>query len=394
MEITYDTGAKVILQGPVTYEIEAENGGFLRVGKLTGKVETQSARGFSVRTPTAKVTDLGTEFGVEILKDGNCQVHVLAGSVDTVALENGRPKGQSCRLGAGQAVQVISNRSSNVAGSAIVALKKAEPTTFVRKLPRPPKLVDLLDIVAGGTGAGHARERGIDPSTGMEDAMYVASYRNGGGKYHRASWNRLIDGVFIPRVSVGTPVVLDSAGHTYKDFPTTPSYAWGSIWARAATLPNNELARQQTYGCYAMGRGDQFMPAGRGVLFCQPSVGITFNLKAIRHAHADAQPIRFRAVAGLADCRKFPTLDPKQRELWGHKPNNVVSFWVFVDGRVAVARRDIQPEDGAIPLNVDLGPSDVFLTLATINDRGVAWFVFGDPVLEASVPESAPAESK
>ena len=38
MEITYNTGAKVILQGPVTYSVEA-NGGYLAVGKLTGKLE-------------------------------------------------------------------------------------------------------------------------------------------------------------------------------------------------------------------------------------------------------------------------------------------------------------------------------------------------------------------
>ena len=37
MEITYDTGAKVILQGPVTYSVET-NGGYLAVGKLTGKL--------------------------------------------------------------------------------------------------------------------------------------------------------------------------------------------------------------------------------------------------------------------------------------------------------------------------------------------------------------------
>ena len=44
MEITYDTGAKVILQGPVTYEVEA-NGGYLAVGKLTGKLEKRGVRG-------------------------------------------------------------------------------------------------------------------------------------------------------------------------------------------------------------------------------------------------------------------------------------------------------------------------------------------------------------
>ena len=39
MEITYDTGAKVILQGPVTYEVESEAGGYLSLGKLTAKLE-------------------------------------------------------------------------------------------------------------------------------------------------------------------------------------------------------------------------------------------------------------------------------------------------------------------------------------------------------------------
>ena len=43
MEITYDTGAKVILQGPVTYSVEG-NGGYLAVGKLTGKMERRGER--------------------------------------------------------------------------------------------------------------------------------------------------------------------------------------------------------------------------------------------------------------------------------------------------------------------------------------------------------------
>jgi hypothetical protein len=39
MEITYDTGARVILQGPVTYEVESATGGYLSLGKLTARVE-------------------------------------------------------------------------------------------------------------------------------------------------------------------------------------------------------------------------------------------------------------------------------------------------------------------------------------------------------------------
>ena len=41
MEITYDTGAKVVLQGPVTYQAES-NGGYLSLGRVTGKLEKGS----------------------------------------------------------------------------------------------------------------------------------------------------------------------------------------------------------------------------------------------------------------------------------------------------------------------------------------------------------------
>ncbi len=87
MEITYQTGAKVILQGPVAYEVDSSSGGFLSLGKLTARVENSEIRNpkseilnskspslqiskFVVRTPSAVVTDLGTEFGVEVDKFG------------------------------------------------------------------------------------------------------------------------------------------------------------------------------------------------------------------------------------------------------------------------------------------------------------------------------------
>ena len=50
MEIAYDTGAKVILQGPVTYDVEA-NGGYLAVGKLTGKLEKKFKSQFPIPNP-------------------------------------------------------------------------------------------------------------------------------------------------------------------------------------------------------------------------------------------------------------------------------------------------------------------------------------------------------
>jgi hypothetical protein len=94
LEITYETGARVILEGPATFEPDA-NGGLLIVGKLTGrcgkKVQTSTVSKstattianpqFTIRTPTAIVTNLGTEFGVEVEKDGRTLSHVFSGTV-------------------------------------------------------------------------------------------------------------------------------------------------------------------------------------------------------------------------------------------------------------------------------------------------------------------------
>jgi hypothetical protein len=113
MEISYHAGAKVILQGPVTYEVESSAGGFLSVGKLTARVDSAKPQVasrkseipnpqspipnpspstihyplFTVRTPTATVTDLGTEFGVQVGKQGRTEVHVLQGAVEARAID-------------------------------------------------------------------------------------------------------------------------------------------------------------------------------------------------------------------------------------------------------------------------------------------------------------------
>ena len=62
-------------------------GGYLSVVKLTGKMENETAKGFTVRTPTATVTDLGTEFGVEVSKAGLTTSHVFRGAVKVQPLD-------------------------------------------------------------------------------------------------------------------------------------------------------------------------------------------------------------------------------------------------------------------------------------------------------------------
>jgi hypothetical protein len=138
LEITYDSGARVILQGPVTYQVESSASGYLSIGKLTAKVEQGSEVSnhkseiinpkFVIRTPTALVTDLGTEFGVEVTNSGETSSHVFRGMVEVQPTDaRTRPTGKAIRLRENESV-----RLHQVSGSLAVLRAAIDPATFMR----------------------------------------------------------------------------------------------------------------------------------------------------------------------------------------------------------------------------------------------------------------------
>ena len=196
MEITYDSGAKVILQGPVTYEVESAAGGFLSLGKLTARVKVEENRVdekpdnretasysplftihiryplFTISTPTATVTDLGTEFGVEVAKSGNTTSHVFRGVVQYRSLRPmARREANPRVLHENESARVESRRRSR---HRLWSISTARPPAFVREIPkRTIKTFDLVDVVAGGDGFSGRRNRGIDPTSGrIVDTMW------------------------------------------------------------------------------------------------------------------------------------------------------------------------------------------------------------------------------
>ena len=159
LELTYDTGAKVILQGPVAYQVESPSGGYLSLGKLTAKLEKKSeVRGqgsesanqkseiidqkFAVRTPTAVVTDLGTEFGVEVENTGRTTSHVFRGSVQMETVVGEGQRTNSRILYAGQAAQTGKSSDNTLLTLQPVTV---DPSTFVRA-DRIPKRVESPNL--------------------------------------------------------------------------------------------------------------------------------------------------------------------------------------------------------------------------------------------------------
>ena len=112
--------------------MESATGGYLALGKLTAKVEkkervesqerrelpsignpdsrlsTLDSGLFSIRTPTAIVTDLGTEFGVEVGSEGAVEAQVFGGQIEF------QPSAPSGRLSKKLRLREKSKRSSAI----------------------------------------------------------------------------------------------------------------------------------------------------------------------------------------------------------------------------------------------------------------------------------------
>jgi hypothetical protein len=152
MEISYNTGAKVILQGPCAYEVESTTGGYLAAGRLTARIgERGEGRGernladykstvhnhtspsplFSIRTPTATVTDLGTEFGVEVDISGASSMHVFQGRVE-VRTDGGATEGKTVPLSVNESARVEFGKDRVAA----VIRQPSRSSSYVREMPK------------------------------------------------------------------------------------------------------------------------------------------------------------------------------------------------------------------------------------------------------------------
>ena len=387
-EISYNTGAKVILQGPVTYQVESAASGYLTVGKLTANLGERVEGGaesvkqvaanhkshhstphsplFTITTPTAVVTDLGTEFGVEVSKTGETTSHVFRGTIEVRTIAGEKNTNTDARvLHANESVRVEVVRQER----RIVVLQACTPTAFVRKLStQTNKIFDLVDVIAGGDGFSAKRGRGIDPTTGQIKLMQPdkADLR-GNYQYHRVENVPFVDGVFIPDARKG-PVTIDSAGHIFQDCPQTDNCSWAYLWA-GGRLPESLASMSSVLG------GVTYSSPKHAVLVMHANKGITFDLDAVRRANPGYQISKFVAVAG--------NTEPQTEK------GDAVSadIWVLVDGKTRFKRREFNRYSGAASVNIPIDTKDRFLTLAA-TDAGDTYrcdhIIFGDPRLELS----------
>lgn len=106
-QLRFHSGATVLIEGPAEVEIRSGMAMSLRSGRVVARAPL-SAHGFAIDAAGARITDLGTEFGVALVPGEPVAVRVFEGAIEVAAGLEAKP----VRLPAGQAVRVDATKGS------------------------------------------------------------------------------------------------------------------------------------------------------------------------------------------------------------------------------------------------------------------------------------------
>ena len=116
--ISYEHGAEIKIEGPAHYSLKSLDLAEMKYGQLAAKVP-EAAQGFTIESPKAAIVDLGTEFALNVTKEGKSQVYVYEGEVVSSLLgENGTTL-LNANLYTDEGIQIDSNSEtvSDLSGS-------------------------------------------------------------------------------------------------------------------------------------------------------------------------------------------------------------------------------------------------------------------------------------
>ncbi len=364
-EMELGEGTSLLLEAPCQVELTRVGEVALRNGRFAAVVPPQ-ARGFRVRTRTALITDLGTEFGVIARPDGSTEAHVLKGRVD-VALDPNRAGRTTSRVVDEHMAVVV-----DASGRSIQGGRAARVDLFLLQLPpssqpsNPVGQLNLADIVGGGDGRGTGTlDRGIDVATGQAFKGPAATIRRSQRNELRPSQLRGIDGVFVPNAALGT-VVISSTGLTFSECPRTLGSYYGGPTNSGTFF---DIPSRQT--CMARLDGVRFGTSTHPALTLHPNAGITFDLDQIRRDKPDIQIGRFTAMCGIPKDSPQPQF-------------SAADVWVLLDGVVRLHLRYSAERNVVEKVDVPIPVGTRFLTLVTTcsGRADYSWIFFGDPFLE------------
>ncbi len=377
VELLFDNDTKVTLEAPAEFQILTSDQIALIYGRLYASVP-QRAIGFTVNTSSARIVDLGTEFGVEADLRGGTSLHVMKGKTVLIAGD------ESNKV----SVEVVEGIAKKVSGNTqTISDISCNDHLFVREIDSSDGLVwrgetrmNLADIVGGGNGfSGGVLNTGVDASTGkmipklLEDWVQVGS-----AGYQTVDSSLFIDGVFVPGLE-GGKTAITADGSVSVIFPKTSGNYWGYIMNGA--FHQGEEVPRHTLRLNGMPLGTPENPS----IAIHSNQGITFDLSKIRQNTPMGKITEFRSLIGISDTVKnyvdeANTLD---KEILSKETFSTADFWIFLDGK-KVYELKMSNSDEPVQVEIPIRFQDRFLTLAvTEAEYGWAfdWALFGRPEL-------------
>jgi hypothetical protein len=132
--LEFYSGAVVTVEGPADIELTGVDQIYCRQGRIRAQVSNR-AHGFRVHSPHLDLVDLGTEFGVDIGREGQTELHVFSGKVEIAAVRASGPGRAKPHLGSGEGLRIdqagvspIAARPAGFAGRVELATRLQEQT--------------------------------------------------------------------------------------------------------------------------------------------------------------------------------------------------------------------------------------------------------------------------
>ncbi len=292
VELITARGARVVIEAPAAFRFESGQ----RLRMLHGRVAAEvppSAKGFTVITPTGSAVDLGTNFGVDVPREGTAEIHVFQGEV--IAQPNGGGKRQSLRDGQALSLQSGASapremrsaafiRSSEITAlsAGLAAGQRGRADAVLASLRGDPALIAMLDFEKPGTLAGIFRVvQGRWPGSHAAEFVNVGDHMKldvGGGR----AW---------PQLTLAAWVRIDRLGAPYQSLYHTDGWnadnAGQVHWMITGTTTTRLALRQNSL---APGSDEQHgFPDSRTPVL--PEQGRWVHLAAVYDA--EARTVRF-----------------------------------------------------------------------------------------------------
>lgn len=369
-ELLFDSNARVIIEGPAEFQMLDDDRIALRYGKIYATVP-QEAIGFTVNAPSARIIDLGTEFGVEADTYGNTYLHMMKGKTTLIAGEKSNKISMEVSKGAAKKISGDTQDVTDIPCNEASFVRAFDPENKV-VWRRQPSL-DLADIAGKGNGLGTGSASVIiHPVKGYTNDHEYNFIKH--REFLPLTDNPYMDGIFVPH---GNPdLVVSTRGDVFRDAPKTS----GLFSIDLVVNPAPGFYKTDLRSGAIEFNGQLYGDGGKPCITMHANVGLTFDLDALRQTYGRGIN-RFTARIGIADLNE-------------PAPCNA-DFWVLVDGEVRYSLRQYKQKGVLNDVTVQIKDTDRFLTLMTTDGgdtdnpgadfykraNSCDWCIFTEPIL-------------